>query len=929
MSENSKRAEFELAFLYDPESAKRAAADVEALKKAMDELGRKNAKAASSANATGARGGAQRVKTAEQELAIQAKAQKRDQKRRDDYVNSLEKEFKARDREGEKRVREVNKLREAEEKIAERQSKETEREAKAVEQRAKRTQKEIEAIEKRATKEQERADKARHREELQATKRVTAEQLRENRRIDQERRASERRALAHERQIARIKERTEKAEWRHNLRMQAKRDGMVREGISRAGSGIRTGLMRAGAGTLAAGALGVQAHLEMSKSTAEIQTLKPGFTEEESKKMIKDGMATYGGDTGTTGKAIYDIVSAGYGNSLQQTQDVFDAASALAVGGVTDVSTAADGLTSALNAWKDKGYSATDVTDQFFQAVKLGKTTVSELSGAIGTFAPMAQSAGVDLSESMAVIVEVTKQGVKSASAASGLRQMIKSITSPTKQAEDAAKSMGIKVGASAIRDAGGLDSWLSAMMNSKKFSEDKMSDIFSDVDGRVIVDALRSLGKGGFATAVANQRGAGGATKAAVDTMMNSDYMRAQKIMGEVKVALVEFGEALMPLVRDVMPGVTKGIQDFRSWLESPENREFLASAAKITVMLGGLAAIGGPLASLIQVLNLLSAGGLASGATRLASGVAGAAGALGPFGLALVALMGTVAMVSSRMDELAQIEEDELERRKEIANAGTLDERDGLLNDGGLEDEREIAFQNLEAEHARYVEFRDKQSLIDKGLDVAAGWLGEETQDEKYLKTRNAANEKLRRIDILRERMASDIAPYESEMDPAMSQNDKAKLAYRRRFEDAVNAGEAPPELPYYFSKKDRDWVNDVWSGGQSVYPGEAPNSSQPYQKTRKLTRAERRDAQKELRRIDKIEKLERQSLPRSPEFPRPSSIPYVTHEPNASMPQETTVTISVNEKELNKVIDVRVEKKQREQTRRIMSSPGNIQP
>jgi TP901 family phage tail tape measure protein len=671
MSENSKRAEFELAFLYDPESAKKAAADVEALKKAMDELGRQNAKAASSANATGARGGAQRVKTAEQELAIQAKAQRADEKRRADYVNSLEKEFKARDREAEKRVQEANKLRATEEKIAEGLAKQKEKDsaaaAKAVERDTKRVKKEIEAIEKRATKEQERADKARHREELQATKRVTAEQLRENRRIERERRASERRALAHERQIARLKERAEKAEWRHNLRMQAKRDGMVREGISRAGSGIRTGLMRAGAGTLAAGALGVQAHLEMSKSTAEIQTLKPGFTEEESKKMIKDGLARFGGDTATTGKAIYDVVSAGFGGSLEETQDVFDAASALAVGGVTDVSTAADGLTSALNAWKDKGLSATDVTDQFFQAVKLGKTTVGELSGAIGTFAPMAQSAGVDLSESMAVIVEVTKQVVKSASAASGLRQMIKSITSPTKEAEKAAKAMGIKVGSSAIRDAGGLDAWLSAMMNSKKFNEDKMSDIFSDVDGRVIVDALRSLGKGGFTTAVANQRGAGGATKSAVDTMMNSDYMRAQKIMGEVKVALVEFGEALMPLVRDVMPHVTSGIQTFRKWLESPENRKLLLDMTKVSLLLGGAASLAGPLAGMIQTLNLLAAGSLATSVSKLTSGISGAAGQMGPLGVALGGLTVAVAAGLSALQAGETIHDEEEAKRKQ----------------------------------------------------------------------------------------------------------------------------------------------------------------------------------------------------------------------------------------------------------------------
>ena len=48
----------------------------------------------------------------------------------------------------------------------------------------------------------------------------------------------------------------------------------------------------------------------------------------------------------------------------------------LATGGVTDVETAADGLTTVLNAYGAEAGSATDVSDALFVALKAGKATV-------------------------------------------------------------------------------------------------------------------------------------------------------------------------------------------------------------------------------------------------------------------------------------------------------------------------------------------------------------------------------------------------------------------------------------------------------------------------------------------------------------------------------------------------------------------------
>ena len=655
MSNDNKRAEFEIALEYNPAAAQKAKADLEELEKRLGKLGKQTTKVGEvkvQSRGTG-------ITPAERELKALAMVSRTREKEEKAVEARWEKNVKARDaaekreanrieQEERRRAKENNALKAGEGMVVERLNKQQERDRKAAEREVaaqiKKTKTDIAKLSKQEAKDQDRARSQAHREEIKAaneSERISRQAIAK---ASREKAAIERRTLQHEKEIERIKARSEKAEWRHNLRMQQRRDRMRSQGFSEGASMARSGGMRLGAGAIAAGTLGVQAHLAMSKGVGEIMTLKPGFDEAEAKAMIKGGVSSYGGETTTTAKAIYDIASSGFGEKKADTQAVFDAASKLAVGGVTDVATAADGLTSALNAWNLGADKAGFVTDQFFQSAKDGKTTIEQLSQNIGTVAPTAAAFGVSLEEVMAVFGEVTKKGVKTETAASGLRQMIKSIVNPTKQAKDAAAAMGIKVGSDAIAKAGGLDKWLEKLLTSKRYKDSRMQAIFSDMDGQSIVNALRALGPQGLIDAKQRQVGAAGSTDDAFNTMMATDHMRAQKIMGEVRVALVEFGEAIMPLVRDAMPHVTAGLQDLRKWLEKEENRNLVISATKVALMLGGVAAVGGPLSKLIGMLNLLTAGALASGAKNLVSGIGGAAGAMGPLGVAIGVLTGAV---------------------------------------------------------------------------------------------------------------------------------------------------------------------------------------------------------------------------------------------------------------------------------------------
>lgn len=160
----------------------------------------------------------------------------------------------------------------------------------------------------------------------------------------------------------------------------------------------------------------------------EVQTISAATQEnfdgmlESVRRLAKEGPE---GAEGLS-KALYQIVSAGYDGV--EGLNLLEVATQAAVAGVTDTITAADGLTSAMNAWKIEASEAQSVADSFFTAVRLGKTTFGELAASIALVAPMASTLGVSLDEVNSAVASLTKQGTPTAVALTQIRQILISL---------------------------------------------------------------------------------------------------------------------------------------------------------------------------------------------------------------------------------------------------------------------------------------------------------------------------------------------------------------------------------------------------------------------------------------------------------------------------------------------------------------------
>jgi TP901 family phage tail tape measure protein len=154
-----------------------------------------------------------------------------------------------------------------------------------------------------------------------------------------------------------------------------------------------------------------------------------------------------------TGKAMFDTISAGV--KAGKATEFFRQAQRLAIGGVTDIGIAVDGLTSVMNAYGRENFDATKASNVFFTAQKDGKTTVAELASSIGQVAPVAAKVGVSFEETASALSTLTTSGVRTDLAVTGLKAALSGLASPSEDARKAMRKYGIPVGVAELKSKG------------------------------------------------------------------------------------------------------------------------------------------------------------------------------------------------------------------------------------------------------------------------------------------------------------------------------------------------------------------------------------------------------------------------------------------------------------------------------------------
>lgn len=252
--------------------------------------------------------------------------------------------------------------------------------------------------------------------------------------------------------------------------------------------------------------------------------------------------------------ALYQAISAGV--PKENVMDFLRTAGAMSIGGVTDLKTAVDVLTTATAAYAKEGLTAEEASDSLFQAMKGGKLTITDIAETIGRVLPVAAELGIgtrDLNAAFAVLSKTQKP----AEAITALRSAILAAGAATPEAEKLLDQMGLSSAqlAETLRGPNGIVNAFTMLKDASKGNNSTLRSLLGTKEGLLAVSALTANSGQAFAEALDAQNNAAGSTRLALDRMNTSMQRQLDIVKATFSVGLIRAGEAFSALFKSMGP--------------------------------------------------------------------------------------------------------------------------------------------------------------------------------------------------------------------------------------------------------------------------------------------------------------------------------------------------------------------------------------
>lgn len=262
--------------------------------------------------------------------------------------------------------------------------------------------------------------------------------------------------------------------------------------------------------------------------------------------------------------ALYQIVSAGHDGADGMT--ILEQSAKAAVAGVTETATAADGITSMLNAYQKSASDAESVSDMMFTTVRLGKTTFGELAASIAQVTPTAAAYGVEMDQVLAAIATLTKSGVPTAQAVTQIRQAIIAASKVLGDGAFEGRSLQEALGMIAEK-AGGSESKLRALVPEIEAVNGMLG--LTGINAQTASEHLEAMTQ------------SAGATTKAFEQQMRDPQKQIDLLKNNLLSAFSEIGDGALELVGDVA-------ESLNAAFDSGAADNLIATIATLTVAYG-----------------------------------------------------------------------------------------------------------------------------------------------------------------------------------------------------------------------------------------------------------------------------------------------------------------------------------------------------
>ena len=245
-------------------------------------------------------------------------------------------------------------------------------------------------------------------------------------------------------------------------------------------------------------------------------------------------------------KALYSIVSAGHDGA--DGMKILEVSAKAAVGGLTETETAADAITTILNAYKMSAEETGTVSDQLFTTVRLGKTTFGELGASIAQVAPIAAAYGISIDQVLGAVASLTKQGTPTAQAMTQIRAAIQGTAGELGDAAFQGRT---------FQEA------LQLIYEKAGGSASKMKEMLGTDEGLAATLALTGKNAKAAANDLGELQGSLGATEAAFEKMADAADNQLTLLANNVQAYLRPMGERILKEVSDIAKAFNEAFEN------------------------------------------------------------------------------------------------------------------------------------------------------------------------------------------------------------------------------------------------------------------------------------------------------------------------------------------------------------------------------
>jgi len=280
------------------------------------------------------------------------------------------------------------------------------------------------------------------------------------------------------------------------------------------------------------------------------------------KAALQNMAIQYGEGTKTLSQGLYNILSASV--KADKALSVLNTSVRAGKAGMTDTSTAAYAITGILNAYGLEAEKAGVISDILFATVKSGQTTFGKLAPTIGRVTAISSDAGIALEEVSAALSTITRGGISTEEAITGLRQAIIALQGNEEGAIKTARAHNIELSTQALQRKGliGLLKELSTL------SPEIRKDIFGEVRARTALSTLLK-DQTGFLRDYNRALDSSGSTMEAFTKMADTTETDMNRLWQAIKVTSAEVGEGLAPAVRYFTELLIENRAAIKRWAE------------------------------------------------------------------------------------------------------------------------------------------------------------------------------------------------------------------------------------------------------------------------------------------------------------------------------------------------------------------------